>query len=182
VELRIFLEPLRLPPIRTLPDEIDRTNYVAGRGLAWPMDEALAKIKSVPDDGKVESKKASLGETNFYIGQTWFPKGDSITIDFVQRSNDVMFVKGSYNLVSADSATLGLHITTRINTSMRAGPRQSVLISRGSGNFELLHPHVVPGLPHVNMHSANHQALAEIYFGNAEEAAEEKKLAFRPAE
>ncbi len=33
VELRIFLEPLRSPPIRMVPNEVDRTNYVLAPGL-----------------------------------------------------------------------------------------------------------------------------------------------------
>ena len=50
VELRIFLEPLRSPPIRTVPNEIDQTNYVAGTGLAGTMEEALNKMKHLPID------------------------------------------------------------------------------------------------------------------------------------
>jgi serine/threonine protein kinase len=45
VELRIFLEPLRSPPIRTLPDEIDRPNYIAGKGLTKTMEETLKVIR-----------------------------------------------------------------------------------------------------------------------------------------
>jgi hypothetical protein len=50
VELRILLEPLRLPPIRTVPNEIDRTNYVEGRGLAGTMEDALESMKTLPLD------------------------------------------------------------------------------------------------------------------------------------
>jgi len=49
-ELRIFLEPLRSPPIRTLPDEIDRTNYIAGTGLVGTADEVLKAIREWPTD------------------------------------------------------------------------------------------------------------------------------------
>ena len=48
VELRIFLEPLSSPPIRMVPNEVDRTNYVSGSGLAGTMGEALRAIKTVP--------------------------------------------------------------------------------------------------------------------------------------
>ena len=50
VEWRVFLEPLRLPPIRTLPNEIDRTNYVAGTGLAGSTEEVLKAIREWPTD------------------------------------------------------------------------------------------------------------------------------------
>jgi hypothetical protein len=45
VELRIFLEPLTSPTIRSLPGETDHTNYVVGTGLAWPIEKVLDQIK-----------------------------------------------------------------------------------------------------------------------------------------
>ena len=48
VELRIFLEPLKSPPIRTDPFEIEGTNYVAGNGLGWTMEATLKAIKQWP--------------------------------------------------------------------------------------------------------------------------------------
>jgi serine/threonine protein kinase len=50
IELRIFLEPLKSPPIRTDPFEVEGTNYVAGHALNWTMDEALKAIKEWPED------------------------------------------------------------------------------------------------------------------------------------
>ena len=50
VELRILLEPLRLPPIRTVANEIDRTNYVEGTGLAGTMEDALESMTTLPLD------------------------------------------------------------------------------------------------------------------------------------
>jgi serine/threonine protein kinase len=50
VELRIFLKPLKSPPIRTDPFEVEGTDYVAGRGLGWTMEEALKAIKQWPAD------------------------------------------------------------------------------------------------------------------------------------
>jgi hypothetical protein len=44
IDLRCVLEPLRLSPVRTLPNEKDMTNYVAGTGLAWSMEEALNRV------------------------------------------------------------------------------------------------------------------------------------------
>jgi hypothetical protein len=50
VELRVFLEPLKSPLIRTVPNEIDRTNYIAGFGLAGTIEEALNTMKKLPID------------------------------------------------------------------------------------------------------------------------------------
>jgi hypothetical protein len=55
VDLRIFLEPLRIPAIRTLPNETDMTNYVAARGLLGSVDEALARIRE--SEGKNSGKE-----------------------------------------------------------------------------------------------------------------------------
>jgi hypothetical protein len=50
VELRIFLEPMNSPAIRTDPLEFEGANYVAGYGLNWTIDEALKAIKEWPVD------------------------------------------------------------------------------------------------------------------------------------
>ena len=50
VELRVFLEPLRSPPIRTVANEIDRTNSIAGSGLAGTLEETLNTMKNLPID------------------------------------------------------------------------------------------------------------------------------------
>ena len=115
--------------------------------------------------------------TNFYIGQTNFPQGDSIEITSVERTSENMMVKGHYNLVSADEASLWLNITATNNDEVpnQTEPPQSIHISKGSGDFELSRSHLVPGLPHVSMYD-NHHSFADIYFGNKDEAAEEGKL------
>ena len=50
VELRIFLEPWKLPPVLTNPFEVQGTNYVAGNGPGWKTDDALKAIKQWPAD------------------------------------------------------------------------------------------------------------------------------------
>ncbi len=48
IELRVFLEPYGSSPIRTGPNEVDRTNFVGGTGLAGTMQDALKSIKQWP--------------------------------------------------------------------------------------------------------------------------------------
>lgn len=48
IDLRVFLEPLRSPPIRMLPNEKDMTNHVAATGLPWTIEEALARVRKWP--------------------------------------------------------------------------------------------------------------------------------------
>jgi len=108
----------------------------------------------------------SLPQQNasFYIGQTSFPKGDSIEITSVRRTKEQLIVKGHYNLVSTDRAQLGLHITTSSTNGTPTDPKQWMQISKGQGDFELTHPHVVPGLPHLNMYPVEGGGpFAELY-------------------
>jgi serine/threonine protein kinase len=109
------------------------------------------------------------------IGQIWFPEGDSIQITSVERTENQMIVKGHYNLVSHDDARLELHITTSSGGPTPTDSRQEIKIVKGSGDFELTHPHVVPGLPHVSMYGSNGHTFATVYFGTKEEAAKEAK-------
>jgi hypothetical protein len=125
----------------------------------------------------LESGKSRI-QTNFYIGKTSFPHGDSITIDSVERDGPQMLVKGRYELVSADQASLALYVTSRNGGSRLDDAREKISISKGRGQFELYHPTAVVGLPNVSMYSSNVTALAELYFGNEREAAQEKDLVF----
>ena len=110
----------------------------------------------------------------FHVGQTWFPQGDSIEITSVEQTEDQMTVKGHYNLVSHDTASLAFYITSTNSTGFSEGEKQAVKISKGSGDFELIHPHLVVGLPHVSMY-ANGHSFAAIYFGDEQQAEEESK-------
>jgi serine/threonine protein kinase len=60
VDLRIFVEPLRLPPIRTLPNEKDMTNYVGATGIAGTMEETLEAITGKPVSTAGFSKHPSV--------------------------------------------------------------------------------------------------------------------------
>jgi tRNA A-37 threonylcarbamoyl transferase component Bud32 len=115
-------------------------------------------------------------QTNFSIGKTSFPYGDSITIDSVERDGPQMLVKGRYELVSADQANLAFYVTSRTGNGRRDDAREKISISKGSGQFQLYHPVAVLGLPNISMYSSNLTALAEVYFGNEREVAEEKDL------
>jgi predicted Ser/Thr protein kinase len=111
-----------------------------------------------------------------YVGLAWFPKGDSIEITSVERNQDRMTVKGRYHLVSAESAQLALYLTSTNDIAAPEDPNQSTNISKGRGEFELVHTHLHPGLPHVNMYGPDREPFAELYFGTGEEASQESNL------
>ena len=115
-----------------------------------------------------------------YIGQSYFPKGDSIEITSVKRTKDAITVTGRYNLISADSATLALYITDAKGAGQAAtDSRQTTNITKGRWAFQLSHPHAHAGLPHVSMYDAEGKPFAELYFGTEEEAAVEAKMNLR---
>ena len=116
-------------------------------------------------------------ERSDYIGQNWFPGGDSIEITSVDRSPNRMVVKGHYNLVSHDQATLEFHITTSTDIRVPEDSKNRMQISKGRGDFELVHSHLVPGLPHISMY-ADSRSFAALYFGNQAEALEESKASW----
>ena len=109
-----------------------------------------------------------------YTGQTWFPKGDSIEITSVERTENQMTVKGHYNLVSHDNALLALYVTTSTNIRVPVDSQQRLQISKGRDDFELTTSHLVPGLPHISMY-ADDKSFAALYFGTKAEAMEESK-------
>ncbi len=109
-----------------------------------------------------------------YIGQAWFPKGDSIEITSVERSKERMVVKGCYSLVSHDKAELGLYITAT-NKNVPQGSGEIRPIAKGRGDFTLVYMPLIPGLPHVSMFAADGHSFASLYFGTKAEALEENK-------
>jgi len=122
-----------------------------------------------------------------YIGQAWFPKGDSIYITSVKRSANRMVVKGHYNLVSHDQALLALYCTSTNGAKVPEDPTQRMQIAKGRGDFELSRSHLYPGLHHVSMYSPwpDGEPFAALYFGTAAEAREESKatwISTAPAE
>jgi predicted Ser/Thr protein kinase len=115
--------------------------------------------------------------TNFYIGQTWFPQGDSIEITSVERTKNQMTVKGHYNLVSHDQAELALYVTVT-NKAFPGGTGEERPISKGRGDFTLVHLPPILGLPHVSMYGADGHCFASLYFGTKTEALEERQASW----
>jgi hypothetical protein len=126
-------------------------------------------------DGQTDESRSDC------VGQTDFPQGDSIEITSVDRTLNWIMVKGHYNLVSHDQATLALYITST-NLITTEDAEHQVQISKGRGDFALIHSHLVPGLPRVAMveNGANGKSFADLYFGTKAEAAEESRMDLHP--
>ncbi len=139
--------------------------------ICVPDGDVLGKVVSV----YWRASNTAPPPTDFFIGQKYFPEGDSIEITAVERAADTMKVKGHYDLVSHEQASLALYITSSDTNASPEGVNQTMTISKGHGDFELIHPHVVPGMPHVSMY-ADTAPFAALYFGTQEESAEAGKM------
>jgi Tfp pilus assembly protein PilE len=183
------------PPNKTVPPLLNKSDTF----LRWFAVTTLAMIVvlliiavlgliaavAIPNFIKAREKSLALNQqqvkttpetsSNFSIGQAYFPRGDSIEITSVERTENQITVKGHYHLVSADNATLTLNITTRAPSHHSQDPKQSQQIVNGEGDFELIHSHVEPGMPHVNMYYGG-RPFAELYFGTKEEADREANM------
>ena len=142
-----------------------------------------ADLASVREKARENAERLRLSHLikSDYIGQAYFPLGDSIEITSVERSPQQIVVKGHYNLVSSDTARLALSISAT-SIADATGPwnsKQVKEISRGQGEFELIHDHLVPGLPHVSMYGTNGgESFASLYFGTQDEALREAQIKF----
>jgi predicted Ser/Thr protein kinase len=102
-----------------------------------------------------QSHASHPATAGFSIDRSSFPHGDSLEITSVEQIRDQTTVRGHYHLVSTNQAMLGFYITTSQNTSGPDDPRQTLDISQGSGDFELVHPHIFRRF-HLAMYSGGH--------------------------
>lgn len=116
---------------------------------------------------------------DFTPGKSAFRPGDNIRILEVQRGEDFITVTADYELASADTARVGLFITsTKAAGSTTVTDAQHKVIARGKGTVVLHHAAPHEGLPHVSFYPASHggQAFGGIYFGTTAEAEQSQKL------
>jgi serine/threonine protein kinase len=50
IELRVMLQPLTVPAIRTAANEVDRTNFIGGTGIPGTMQQTLKLLRDLPVD------------------------------------------------------------------------------------------------------------------------------------
>ena len=105
------------------PQNANRTRArSAGFGTAWRFAAFILVLIVSYELSKTVFSHLIAGRSHpiksDYIGQAWFPQGDSIEITSVERTPEQMSVKGHYNLVSHDNALLALYITTTNNIAV----------------------------------------------------------------
>ena len=146
------------------------------------------EIKTVEEQKRLlELKKAAYNSAAgklshrvpFELGATNLRGGDRITIEEVNGTADeikpgnMYEVKGTYRLVSRDSALLAAYVTvdakdSRVN-AVGDLSTQTTTVKRGEGKFTLLFYMWSDGKPHLSYYPENGgEVLGGVYFGTGE--------------
>jgi hypothetical protein len=112
----------------------------------------------------------------FQLGQKQFQNGDRVQITAVRctaeqlQMGELMQVKGTYDLNSADEADLCLFMTaTDGNGKGPIYPQQTMSVKRGHGEFVLREPITCRGWPHVSFYDKKSgENIGGVYFGYGE--------------
>ncbi|HEY4307809.1 MAG TPA: M56 family metallopeptidase [Pirellulales bacterium] len=115
---------------------------------------------------------------DFQVGATQLLEGDNLTVDEVFGTSDkiekgnLYVVKGTYRLLSHDSAQLAAYVTTSSKSAFRSTPTQktqSIMIDKGKGKFSLIFYMWDDGWPHLSYYPASGgESFSAIYFGTGE--------------
>lgn len=103
---------------------------------------------------------ATLADIRFATYRSSFARGDSIVIEQIRATSsdwhtgDTVVVRGRYTLGSTAGATLAIFVTAKHPGDGRssAGPRQTIRIERGTGEFQLECTLPYEGSPHVSFY------------------------------
>ena len=164
--------------------------FVSGTGEAWVSGVKIEEVGlDVPSTNLVGAKdrkmpnapvnlefsEARLSDVPFAIGPQRFHDGDAITIQEVQstspnlRVGDKVVVRGQYRLSTQGKATLGLYATHAPTEGKEDySPTQSLVITKGSGDFVLTYQLQYAGELHVTMYDTPlEHPFGGVYFGTA---------------
>lgn len=166
----VFIAVLGLLAAVAIPNFVHaRQQVVAAQAERLAAEKARQAEAKALEQQKIDAKSD-------YVGKSYSPEGDAIDIVSVDRTPDQILVKGRYQLVSADTAILALRFGTNHFSGAPMQAQQQMHISKGQGDFTLVHTEAVSGLPHVEILSPQGQSIAELYFGTKAEALEESEL------
>lgn len=117
-------------------------------------------------------------KVDFQVGATKLHEGDNITIDEVIGTSDkiekgnIYLVKGTYRLLSQDSARLSAYVTSDRKSSAQSVPSQktqTIVIEKGKGQFSLIFYMWDDGWPHLSYYPAKGgSSFSAVYFGTGD--------------
>lgn len=109
----------------------------------------------------------------FELGDSGFLPGDSITIQELRGTSDVIqpggtyCVTGTYTLTSHDKADLCFFATTTNKSATPVDPAQRVHLTKGRGSFRLIKKMNEEGYLHLTFYSYGH-GIGGVYFGQGQ--------------
>jgi hypothetical protein len=109
----------------------------------------------------------------FELGDSGFSPGDSITIQELRGTSDIIqlggtyCVTGTYTLASHDKADLCLYATTTNRSPTPTDPAQCMHLTKGSGSFRLIKKMNEEGYLHLTFYSYGH-GIGGVYFGQGQ--------------
>jgi len=159
-------------------------NYLSvAAGLA-----AATGVLSARADTNIDADRDCPREVPYELGASEFEPGDSITIQKVRGSSDLIHsgetycVIGTYTLSSQDEANLSLFATTTNRTSSPVDPQQTMRVSKGTGSFHLMKRMTDDGYLHITFYSRKGgQGFGGVYFGQGQGVLRDKHFSYRDA-
>jgi len=135
---------------------------------------ALSCITATPAPQQ-DSRNELTHVVPFELGTTYSQTGDVITIDDVRGTADTIApgnmyqVKGTYKLLSHDSALLVIYVTTDRPEQVPVLQTQKMQVAKGEGRFTLLFYMWGKGSPHVSFYPIpSGSTFAGVYFGTGD--------------
>jgi hypothetical protein len=139
-------------------------------------------------DQSLDPQQDCPRQLKFELGDSEFTPGDSIAIQELRGSSDIIqrggiyCVIGTYTLASEDQADLSFFATTTNRTPTPIDPQQTMRVAKGSGSFRLMKRMTEDGYLHVTFYSRkNGQGFGGVYFGQGEGVLKEKHFTYRAA-
>src|SRR6266481_6234628 len=112
---------------------------------------------------------------NYELGKTLFAPGDSITIRELRGTSETItpegtyWVEGTYTLASKDEANLAFFATTKSSAPSPIDARQTAVIKKGTGSFELIKKMNGDGFLHLSFYPIpSGSDFGGIYFGQGD--------------
>ena len=138
---------------------------------------ALALALPAQEHTPIDLARDCSHMVQFELGRTQFEPGDSITIQEVRGSTNLIqaggtyCVTGTYTLASHDEANLCFYSTTTNRTSSpsRVDPAQMVRVTKGTGTFSLAKRMKDDGYLHLSFYPRGSGGdFGGVYFGQGQ--------------
>ncbi len=150
---------------------------------------ALASTLSASPQTTIDPERDCPHNVKIELGSSEFEPGDSITIQEMRGSSELIqtggtyCLTGTYTLASQDEADLSLFATTTSRTPSPIDPQQTMRVTKGTGSFHLMKRMTEDGYLHVTFYSRKTgQGFGGVYFGQGNWVLRDKHFSYRATE